>query len=96
VLFSTQLFAQSVDADGFAELYPVSVLQSDVAESNSMIPIDRKIAIEMKIATRPINDIDSTMIVVTMQESFLKRGQRFKVLISFQKNVETSQSCRTL
>ena len=85
MLLSTQLFAQSVDADGFAELYPVSVLQSDVAESNSMIPIDRKIAIEMKIATRPINDIDSTMIVVTDHESFLKRGQCLKVLFSFQK-----------
>ena len=67
LLFSTQLNAQSVDADGFPELNPVSVLQSDVAESNNIIPIDKKIAIEMKIATNPINDICSTMVITTMQ-----------------------------
>jgi len=67
-LLSTQLFAQSVDADGFPELNPVSVLQSDVAESNNIIPTDKNIAIDMKIATRPINDIDSTMIITLIEE----------------------------
>ncbi len=63
LLFSTQLRPHPVDADGFAESYPAKLPQSDVAESNSMIPIDRKIANDMNIATNPITDICSVMTV---------------------------------